>query len=812
PQASGKLQQLIHLYQQGNLQAARHLAEQFLHSQPKDPSLIEISAVIALQQGDTERAITLFRQQLTLQPGNAIAHSNICMALHSQGQDEEAFLHGKQAISLDPRLGDAWNNLGNIYKDGNKLVEALQHYQKALALDNSDPRVQVNAGSVCQLLGNLETAEQHYRAAIAIQPAFVSAWNNLATTLQRQQRREEAEKAYRHALALQPANAEALTNYGTFLQEHGDTDAARDHFRKAIESDPGYVGAYIGMGNLCDRLHDRDGVRKYYDKVLLLDPNNSTVHCNLGYRLYETGHQKDSLEHFRRALKSNPHSPKALAGLGKALLRQGDEAAAAENIERALELASWDIHAHIARAHLYKEQHRHDDARTEWQYVIDRQPDICDGYIGLASHYASLGDMEACRETYHAAEERNAANLHLYHAWSQQEEKANNLDAAERLAAKAVALDANYPGLIILRAKLARRRKDYSGALALLQQIDCDAIESNLIKSGYLFELGNNLDKLARYAEAFAAYDTANQAKNEYIGRVYDTGEDRQQFQQWSAFFTAENMQRLRELAIPPGQGPTPVFIVGFPRSGTSLLEQILGSHPQIAPCGELLFIGDLNSRKAAEVVGSHLSYPDLLLDNAAPLTTEKLRAMQQYYLSGVGSLGVTDADTRWVTDKMPHNAIDLGLIALLFPDSPIIHISRHPFNSCLSAYFSNFDSGHRYTSSLESTAQHYKQMMDMLLHYRSIGLEFLEVHYEDLVQDQEAVTRQILEYIGAPWDDACLQHHKSNRVVKTASYEQVTQKIYTSSLYRYRNYHEAVKPLVPILESTLRQFGYTAE
>jgi hypothetical protein len=99
---------------------------------------------------------------------------------------------------------------------------------------------------------------------------------------------------------------------------------------------------------------------------------------------------------------------------------------------------------------------------------------------------------------------------------------------------------------------------------------------------------------------------------------------------------------------------------------------------------------------------------------------------------------------------------------------------------------------------------------MDMLLHYSSIGVNFLEIHYEDLVQDQEAITRQILEYIGAPWDGACLQHHKSSRVVKTASYEQVTQKIYTSSLYRYRNYHEAVQPLVPILESTIERFGYS--
>jgi len=807
-----RMQQVIHLYQQGKLQAARHLAEKLLHSQPGDPALIEISAVIALQLGDTDRAITLFRQQLRLQPGNAIAHSNICMALHSKGEDQEAFLHGKQAISLDPALGDAWNNLGNIYKSGNKLEEALQHYEKALALDDRDPRVHVNAGSVSQLLGDLESAERRYRKAIGMYPGFAPAWNNLAAVLQRQERHDEADKAYRQALALQPDNPETLTNYGTFLQEQGDIEGARHHFKKAIQANPDYAGAYVGMGNLCDRLHDREGVRKYFDKALLLDPNNSTVLCNLGYQLYETGHQKEAMEHFERALQGNPHSAKALAGLGKALLRQDDNAAAAENIERAIELAPWDIHAHIAKAHLDTRQRKAACAQAEWQYIIEKQPGMSDGYIGLAGYYADLGCMEEARNTYLAAEENGATGLRLYHSWSQQEEKANNIDEAERIARKALEADANYPGLTILRAKLARRRKDYEDALTLLKQVDNDTIENNLIKSTYLFEMGDNLDKLGRYAEAFAAYDAANQAKNEYTGRVYDADEDRLRFDNWKQFFSDANWQRLSTATHAQEKGPTPVFIVGFPRSGTSLLEQILGSHSQIAPCGELQFISDISSRKAAEITGSHLPYPQLLLDSDKPLTNEKISAMQDYYMDGVKSTGVTDVDTRWITDKMPHNALHVGLIALLFPASPIIHISRHPLNSCLSAYFSNFTSGHRYTSSLESTAQHYKQMMDMLLHYRSIGVKFLEIHYEDLVQEQESVTRKILEYIGAPWDDACLQHYKSSRVVKTASYEQVTRKIYTSSLYRYRNYHEAVKPIIPILESTIEQFGYTTE
>ena len=811
--ATDKIAQIIALYQQGNLQAAIHLAEQQLRQHPNDTTLIEITAVIAMQMGNPELAVERFTRQLELQPGNALAHSNLCMVLHALDRDESAYPHGQQAILLDPGLADAWNNLGNIYKKGNKLDKALEHYEKALAIDGSDPRVHVNAGSVSQLLGDLETAESHYRTALKIYPEFTSALSNLGAVLQRQQRYEEAEEAYLQALKLEPENVEILVNYGSFLLERSVIDRAREQLDRAIRIDPNNVGAHVTLGNLYDRLREWDSVEKHYNKVLLLDPDNSTVHCNLGYRCYELGKQQQAIEHFERALRGDPHSAKGLAGLGKCMLRQDDTDKAVEYIEEALKLSPWDAYAHIAKAELDTSQRKQDSAESEWKYIIEKHPGMVDGYIGLAQYYSDAGRYEEAHTQFLAAEEQDITNLRLYHAWSNHEEKIHNLDEAERIATKAVEISPSYPGLAILRAKLARRRKDFAGALELLEQADSEAIESQMIKAGYLFELGGTLDKLGRYTEAFAAYDAANQAKNGYIGKVYDPETDAARFNNWKQFYSSETMKTLSALQTNANTDmPTPVFIVGFPRSGTSLLEQIIGSHPLAVPAGELLFIGDIAHTKAAEISGSELPYPELLLDKAAPLDAEKLQAMREYYLSNVQALGVTNSNTRWVTDKMPHNALHVGLISLLFPESPIIHISRHPFNSCLSAYFSNFQSSHRYTSSLESTARHYKHVMDMLEHYRSIGVSFLEIHYEDLVTDQESTTRKILEYIGMPWDDACLQHHKSERVVKTASYEQVTQKIYTSSLYRYRNYHEAVQPLLPILKSTIERFGYSTD
>lgn len=812
--AGDRLQRAARFYQQGNYQGALQITEQMLKRRPEDVSALEISAASALQLGNSELAVERFKRQIALQPDNALAHSNLCMALHNLGRDEEAFLYGQKAIRLEPGLADAWNNLGNIYKSGNHLQGALEHYEKSLELDSSDPRVHVNAGSTSQLLGDLETARKRYQDALRIYPGFAAAHNNLGVVYHRLGQFADAERHFSQALELQPDNPEILTNISMVMLDQGETGKAQACLEKVAQVHPAYTGALINLGYLHDRRNDRDTASHYYDRVLAQDPENSTVHCNIAYSLLELGHQKEAVEHFIRALKTDPNSAKALAGLGRAMLRQDEADKAAAYIEKALQLSPWDVYAHIARAQLASESRDDDTALKEWKRGIELQPRMSEGYIGLARLYADQNRYDEARKTFLQAEAAGATTLGFYHAWSSIEEKNNHLDEADRLAGKAVELDPSYRGLTILRAKLARRRNNLREALDLLTGIDKDEIRSREIKAAYLFELGGVYDRLGRFTEAFAAYDEANQVKNEYIGKIYSADEDERKFARWKNFFTPENWKRLRSVPLPSGDlGPCPVFIVGFPRSGTSLLEQILGSHPRIAPAGELVYMYELSAYKGHKITGSDLAYPHYLLDPDAPLTTDTLAAMQAFYLDRAREAAHGADESGWVTDKMPHNALHLGLISLLFPHSPIIHISRHPFNSCLSAYFSNFKSAHRYTSSLESTATHYKFFMEMLNHYRDVlGIRLLEIHYEELVEDQEATTRRVLEYIGAPWDPACLEHHKSKRLVKTASYEQVTRKVYRSSLYRYRNYRAAVQPLIPVLQTTLERLGYSAE
>ena len=221
-------------------------------------------------------------------------------------------------------------------------------------------------------------------------------------------------------------------------------------------------------------------------------------------------------------------------------------------------------------------------------------------------------------------------------------------------------------------------------------------------------------------------------------------------------------------------------------------------------------YIIDLAHAESKQIIGSVEGYPQCLFDSAQPLTLTDVAQMQSRYLERLKGTGLVQDGTKWVVDKMPHNALFLGLISVLFPRSPIIHISRHPLDSCLSSYFSNF-TGHRYTSSIESTATHYQHMMDCIEHYKSVlEMRFTEIRYQDLVDDQEANRSGSAGVIGAEWDDNCMQHHKAKRLVQTASYEQVTQKVYRTSLARYLGYWEDLEAVVPLVKPTIERLGYS--
>jgi hypothetical protein len=255
-----------------------------------------------------------------------------------------------------------------------------------------------------------------------------------------------------------------------------------------------------------------------------------------------------------------------------------------------------------------------------------------------------------------------------------------------------------------------------------------------------------------------------------------------------------------------------PIFVLGFPRSGTTMVEQTLSAHPRICAGDELPLINEITDAMP-RVMNSPLGYPEALAELWMADRRHGLDELRDYYLDHVGRLDIVDPQAAWFTDKMPLNEAHLGLIALMFPRSPLIHVVRHPLDVVLSTFFNHLTHGFYCAYVLESAARHYLLTMDLVEHYRSqMTLRYLPIRYEDIVDDQERTIRRMLDFIGEPFDEQCLAFEENRRYARTASYAQVTERLYDRARYRYRHYLTHLEQIVPILESAIGRLGYSID
>ncbi len=328
----------------------------------------------------------------------------------------------------------------------------------------------------------------------------------------------------------------------------------------------------------------------------------------------------------------------------------------------------------------------------------------------------------------------------------------------------------------------------------------------------YYFTLGQTLDALRRYGEAFSAFDAANRSAREPGDRDHDLEGNRAALGKYREFFTRERMQLLPRAVPRRPEEARPVFIVGFPRSGTSMVEQILTAHPAISAGDELILI-DRMTAHAPRWLNTQTLYPDCLLELANPEKRQDLMKFRDFYMAEIRTMGIVEPGARRFTDKMPLNELHLGLIKLVFPKAPVIHLLRHPLDVMLSCYSNELQHGDNFAYDLVKAAHYYVTVMDLVEHYtRELDLNYLAIRYEDLVADIEAGAQRMLEFIGEPWDPRCVEFHKNVRHARTASYAQVTEKLYSGSVYRYRNYRQQLQPIIPILAPVIERLGYSVD
>jgi Flp pilus assembly protein TadD len=544
-------------------------------------------------------------------------------------------------------------------------------------------------------------------------------------------------------------------------------------------------------------------------EVLELAPSQQGALLTL-YRLRKSQNKPQAAEMLlRRYVRLYPNEVGPTCDLALLLMNKGNLAEAEIHARNAVRIAPTGPVPHNLMGMILTEANRPRIGEFHYKRVLEltgaRDPILL---ANLAWNLKSQGRIAEARALYEESVAAAPKVVQTLLGWARMEEADRNFARAAELLDRAEALAPAHPGVKLSRAVLHGRTQHYDEAIAILDGMKGP---NGGLGANELSEKGRLLDKMGRYDEAFAAFEQGKKVAREATGNVYLDEQANGLINRLKGFFQGARLGFTPRATVRTDV-PQPIFILGFPRSGTTLTEQILTAHPKICAGDELPFINEI-SQIMPRMLNSPLAYPEALAELWMGDQHEGLDNLRDYYLQRVRQLGILTPGATWFTDKMPLNETQLGLIALLFPAAPLIHVLRHPLDVVLSVFSNHLTHGFYCASQLETAARHYVRVMDLVEHYRAeLTLRYLPIRYEDIVGDQEPNVRRILDFIGAEFDERCLNFTENRRYARTASYAQVTEKLYDNSRYRYRHYRAQLEPVVPILEPVIARLGYAID
>jgi tetratricopeptide (TPR) repeat protein len=557
----------------------------------------------------------------------------------------------------------------------------------------------------------------------------------------------------------------------------GEVEAGQRHLLSALRRFPLDLAALRALRDLRARENAVGAVEALNARIVRLDANDLLATQALALALFNRGALADAEHQARNAVRLGPTDVQSHNLMGMILTEAQRPQVGEHHYRRALELLG------------------HPDPIL---------------LANLAWNLKNQGRMAESRGFYEQSVALNPTIFQTLYGWARMEETDRNFDRAGELLDAAERISPQNPSVMLSRAVLHGRTGDYDAAISSLDEIERRRGDGGLGPAEWS-EKGLLLDRMGRHPEAFAAFTEAKRTLRELTGQTYMAEEAATLAGRLAGFFTAARLSILPRAGIRQGIAQ-PIFIVGFPRSGTTMVEQTLSAHPKIAAGDELPIIGEI-TQLMPRMLSSPLAYPEALADLWLGDQLEGLDNLRDYYLQRARQLGAMPKGATWFTDKMPLNETHLGLISLIFPRSPVIHLLRHPLDVVLSVFSNHLTHGFFCAYDLTTIARHYVLVMDLVEHYRrEMSLNYLQVRYEDIVDDQATKVREMLTFAGAPFDRRCLDFHENRRYARTASYAQVTEKLYDRSRYRYRAYKAQLAPVVPILMPVIRRLGYAID
>jgi tetratricopeptide (TPR) repeat protein len=591
----------------------------------------------------------------------------------------------------------------------------------------------------------------------------------------------------RKALAIAPGDARLHNAIGLVLQQLGQIEASLPHHRQALALDPDMAEAHAGLGNACRLVGRLKDAADHYQNALSVRPGYAAAHNDIAGILHLLGRSNEAIDHYRHALSARPDNADAHYNLANVLAGLGRPAEALPHYTKALEIRPRFAEAHNNFGNLLQKLARHDEAVVQYAAAVAAKPDYAAAYHNLGKACFALDRYDQAVAAYEKALAIDPSRPAVYHDLGAAHMVLGHFREAYAAFADAVARDPWNAAVHLNLAGLAPFTAGEPRLLALekLAEFAPSLGENN--KIALHFALGKAYADLGDSDRSFRHLLDGNALKRRQI--AYDEAATLGRFASIRAAFTPEVIQDLGGYG---DNSQLPVFIVGMPRSGTTLLEQILASHSGVSGLGEI----DDFAKAVKELPGASKDFAEFL----SGLGIGDLRRLGRNY---VNSVGAKAPGAMRIADKMLTNFAYVGLIHLALPNARIIHACRDPVDTCLSCFSLLFTDDLPFTYDLAEVGRYYRAYAELMRHWHAVLPEgvMIDVHYEDVVADLEGQARRLVAHCGLGWEDRCLDFHRTQRPVHTASVAQVRRPIYRDSVGRSRTYGDLLNPVLDALE-----------
>jgi len=640
------------------------------------------------------------------------------------------------------------------YHQSGQLDAAAEIYREVLADEPQNADARHLLGLVALQSGNYELAADQILRAIRLKSGVAVFHSNLGVAYQSLKKLDEAVACFRRAINLAPNHVEAHNNLANTLREQGKVPEAVASWQRALALKPNYVDAWSNLAVALRQLGNIEEFVACLRTVFRLRPDRADCCNNLASALHEQGKVDEAIALYRRAIQLDPTFALPHNNLGNVLQEQGKLAEACQC----------------------------------YQWAIDLKPDLAEAHLGLASTQNEQGKSTDAIQHYLTAIQIKPGMAASHHNLGVVLQEQGDFAGAERCFRSAIASDFRYAVAHGDLATLLRARLPAED-IAAQQQLLLDSGLTREQQAALHFGLAQVFDARGAYAKAAEHSSVANAlrlAQWKIAGQEYDPEAHSEFVNRIIAEFTPEFFARVGDFGM---QTERPVFLVGLPRSGTTLIEQILASHSQVFGAGELTLARDAFAATCDSGKNPGIQHSSLDREGIQRLAGRHLDELH----------GRNGTALR-VIDKMPDNYLYMGFLAALFPRARFIHCQRDLRDVAVSCWMSNFRAI-RWASTPGDIATRFRDYLRLMDRWREVlPVPVLEISYEETVAGLEGVARKLVAWCGLEWEPGCLEFHRGKRAVRTASAVQVRQPLYATSVGRWKHYEQSLATLLSAL------------